>query len=183
VVDLGGIILFGGTDPLGTLFAIEITDQTPNLTSKLLNKDIRSLSLLGSSAQSILGTPAGWTESNPSKTFYKLVVTLLPDGTLSVSDGGLLGSGHVTAADFPNLGCGTVGEIGFEPGPCPAGVQTQLTLVDKKITMPPLPDPQAFTLDTVKLETARVVPEPASLLLLGSGLLSVAGWRFVRRSR
>jgi len=183
VVDLGGIILFGGTDPLGTLFALEITDQTPNLTSKLLNNDIRSLSLLGSSAKSILGTPGGWTESNPSKIFYKLVVTLLPDGTLSVSDGGLLGSGFVTAEDFPNLGCGTVGETGFEPGPCPAGVQTQLTLVDKEIHFGPLPDPQAFTLDTVKLETARVVPEPASLLLLGSGLLSVAGWRFVRRSR
>ena len=183
VVELDGITLFGGTDPLGTLFALEITNQTPSLASKLLNNDIRSLSLLGSTAKSILGTPGGWTESDPSKIFYKLVVTLLPDGTLSVSDGGVLGSGHVTAADFPNLGCGTVSEGIFFPGPCPPGVQTQRTLVLKTFTLPGLPDPQAFTTDTVTLEIARPVPEPSALLLFGSGLLGVAGWRFRSRAQ
>ena len=182
VVDLGGITLFGGTDPLGTLFALEITNQTPSLTSKLLNNDIRSLALLGFSAKSILGTPAGWTESNPSKIFYKLVVTLLPDGTLSVSDGGLLGGGHVTAADFLS-GCGSFDGTEFSPGPCPAGIQTQWNLASKEIHFGPLPDPQAFTTDIVKLEIARAVPEPSGLLLFGSGLLGVAGWRIIRRSR
>ena len=187
VVELEGITLFGGTDPLGTLFALEITNQTPKLSgdgSKVLNNDIRSLSLLGLSAKSILGTPAGWTESNPSKIFYKLVVTVLPDGTLSVSDaGGAPGfSGFVTAADFFS-GCGGFDGTAFFPGDCARGVQTQWNLSDKRFTLPPLPDPQAFTLDTVKLEIARPVPEPSGLLLFGSGLLGVAGWRFIRRSQ
>jgi len=182
VVELEGITLFGGTDPLGTLFALEITNQTPSLGSKLLNNDIRSLSLLGLSAKSILGTPAGWTESDPSKIFYKLVVTLLPDGTLGVSDGGLLGSGHVTAADFFS-GCGSFDGTFFSPGDCARGVQTQWNLRDKKFTLPPLPDPQAFTTDIVTLEVARPVPEPSTLLLLGSSLLGVAGWRLRSRAQ
>jgi len=190
VVELEGITLFGGTDPLGTLFALEMTNQTPSLGSKLLNNDIRSLSLLGLSAKSILGTPAGWAESNPSKIFYKLVATVLPDGTLSVSDaGGAPGfSGFVTAADFFS-GCGSFDGAAFFPGACAPGVQTQWNLGVlnvggiKRFTLPPLPDPQAFTTDTVKLEIARAVPEPSTLLLLGSTLLGVAGWRFVRRSR
>jgi PEP-CTERM motif len=189
VVDLDGITLFGGTDPVGTLFAFEITNQSPKLTgegSKVLNNDIRSLAFLGTSLQSILGTPAGWTEANPSIIFYKLVVTLLPDGKLSVSDGGVLGSGFVTAEDFRS-GCGTVefsneASSVFVPGDCSPGVQTQSTLVSKHFTLPPLPDPEAFTIDVAKIVVASAVPEPSALLLFGSGLLCVAGWRFMRRS-